>query len=264
MKLITSADNHIYKRVMQLKHKKYRDEQDLYLIEGPNLIQEAYNNGADIEMIVQSEDYTESITVKSDSPMAVMTTGLFCKLSDTETPQGILAIVKKRIYTEEEFFDPKMSASNLIILDRVQDPGNIGSILRTADAAGFQGAILLKGTGDIYSPKVVRAAAGSLFRLPVLMEDTPDRVIRLLRKYGKRIICTSPNCSKNYYDIDMSENTAVIIGNEGNGVCDEFLIKSEILVKIPMEGTIESLNAAVSAGILMFESVRQRHQKRII
>ena len=280
MKLITSAGNQIYKKAAQLKQKKYRDEQNRYLIEGPNLIREAYQNGGDIEMIVQSDDFhsddifngfrgdgalnREFIPVKSNAPMAVMSSGLFRKLSDTESPQGILAIVKKRIYTEEEFFSPETAASNLIVLDRLQDPGNIGTILRTADAAGFRGAILLKGTTDIYSPKIVRAAAGSLFRLPVLTADTPDQVIGLLKKYGKRIICTAPDSGKNYYDIDMSEDAAVIIGNEGNGACDEFLVKSEFLVKIPMEGTIESLNAAVSAGILMYESVRQRYRKKII
>jgi len=259
MKLITSGENQIYKITAQLKQKKYRDEQKKYLIEGPNLIREAVFNGGDIEMIIRSEDFNPEIT--ADAPMAVMSSGLFRKLSDTETPQGIMAIVKKRAYLEEEFFSPKpVAASNLIILDRLQDPGNIGTILRTADAAGFMGAILLKGTADIYSPKIVRAAAGSLFRLPVLMADTPEQVIRMLKQHKKNIICTTPNCSRFYYDIDMKEDAAVIIGNEGNGVCDEFMDHSDILIKIPMEGTIESLNAAVSAGILMYESVRQRYR----
>jgi len=255
---ITSGENQIYKTAAQLKQKKYRDEQKKYLIEGPNLIREAMQNGGDIEMIIQSEDFNpEEI---ANAPMAVMSSGLFRKLSDTETPQGIMAIVKKKAYTKEEFFSPG-TKSNLIILDRLQDPGNIGTIIRTADAAGYQGVIVLKGTADIYSPKIVRAAAGSLFRLPALMVDTPDEVVRMLKQNRKNIICTTPNCSSYYYDIDMKENAAVIIGNEGNGVCDEFMTHSDILIKIPMEGTIESLNAAVSAGILMYESVRQKYQE---
>ncbi len=259
MKLITSGENQIYRIAAQLKQKKYRDEQKKYLIEGPNLIREAMGNGGDIEMIIRSEDFNpEEI---ANAPMAVMSSGLFRKLSDTETPQGIMAIVKKRTYSEEEFFSPGIR-SNLIILDRLQDPGNIGTILRTADAAGYLGAILLKGTADIYSPKIVRAAAGSLFRLPVLMEDTPERVIRMLKQHKKNMICTTPKCSSYYYDIDMKENAAVIIGNEGSGVCDEFMDHSDILIKIPMEGKIESLNAAVSAGILMYESVRQKYQEK--
>lgn len=267
MKLITSVENQIYKAATQLKQKKYRDAQRRYLIEGSNLIREAWHNGGEFEMIIRSEDFhSEDFRnelldpTETNAPMEVMSPGLFRKLSDTETPQGIMAIVKKRVYAEEEFFSSGWKAgSNVIVLDRLQDPGNIGTILRTADAAGYLGAILLKGTADIYSPKIVRAAAGSLFRLPVFMADTPEQVIQLLRKHHKNIICTTPNCSRFYYDADLKENAAVIIGNEGNGVCDEFLEQSDMLIKIPMEGTIESLNAAVSAGILMYESVRQRY-----
>ncbi len=266
MKLITSAENQIYKTALQLKQKKYRDEQERYLIEGPNLIYEALNHGGEIEMILCREDcYTEGLhsggagLTQAGAAVTVLSSGLFRKLSDTETPQGIMAIVKKRHYTEEEFFAP--GASNIIVLDRLQDPGNIGTILRTADAAGYMGAILLKGTADIYSPKIVRATAGSLFRLPVFVADTPELVIRLLKKHKKDIICTTPNCSRLYHDADLKENVAIIIGNEGNGVCDEFLKDSDTLIRIPMEGSIESLNAAVSAGILMYESVRQRYQK---
>lgn len=273
MKLITSGENQIYKAAAQLKQKKYRDEQKKYLIEGPNLIREALLNGGKIEMIIRSAEFPEEDFVSenldpamTDAEVAVMSSGLFRKLSDTETPQGILAVVKKRIYTEKEFFSASPAGSyhnsNIIVLDRLQDPGNIGTILRTADAAGYMGAILLKGTADIYSPKIVRAAAGSLFRLPVLMADTPGQVVRLLKGYGKNIICTALNTSRYYYDVDLSENAAVIIGNEGNGVCGEFLDLSDIRIKIPMEGTIESLNAAVSAGILMYESVRQRLNKK--
>lgn len=180
-----------------------------------------------------------------------------------------MAIVKKKIYTEAEFFALKPTgkandeeATNIIVLDRLQDPGNIGTILRTADAAGYMGAILMKGTADIYSPKIARAAAGSLFRLPVLLVDTPEHAIQILKDHKKKIIGTTPNCDSYYYDVDMKKDVALIIGNEGNGACDEFLSQAELKIKIPMEGTIESLNAAVSAGILMYESVRQKHQNR--
>jgi len=283
MKQITSDENPIYKAAMQLKQKKYRDEQQKYLIEGPNLIQEALRSGGEIEMVIQSEDYSPASFVHEnaaadeqahpdlEAEIAVMSPALFRKLSDTETPQGIMAIVKKKRYTEEEFFAAKPAgdgsgdkneASNLIVLDRLQDPGNIGTILRTADAAGYMGAILMKGTADVYSPKIARAAAGSLFRVPVLLVDTPEHAIQMLKKYKKKIICTTPNCHSYYYDIDMKNDVAVIIGNEGNGACAEFLDQAELKIKIPMEGTIESLNAAVSAGILMYESVRQRYQDR--
>lgn len=295
MKRITSGDNRIYKEAAQLKLKKYRDERRKYLIEGPNLIREALQNGGDIEIILCSGDFdAEGLftgdsggasfdPVKAGIPIAVMPAGLFRKLSDAETPQGILAVVKKRVCTEEEFFSPgktagaaeksapgqasgpavpeKPARSNIIVLDRLQDPGNIGTILRTADAAGYLGAILMKGTADIYSPKAARAAAGSLFRLPVLTADTPEQAVRLLKRYGKTVICTAPTAGVQYYDANFAENAAVVVGNEGNGVCEEFLEQSDLLVRIPMEGTVESLNAAAAAAILMYESVRRKHRE---
>ncbi|WP_419824658.1 TrmH family RNA methyltransferase [Anoxybacterium hadale] len=280
MNVITSPDNRIYKGASQLKLKKHRDELSQYLIEGTNLIREALAEGGTIKTLILSEDYgryrdatgnatsAEALAIakeaefeaeRAGAPIIVLTSQLFRKLSDTETPQGIMAVVEKKKYSEAEFFG-SASATNLIVLDRLQDPGNIGTILRTADAAGYMGAILLKGTADIYSPKIVRAAAGSLFRLPVFMTETPEQTIRLLRNYNKKMICTTLDTDHYYYDVNLAQDAAVIIGNEGNGVCNEFIKDSDLQVKIPMEGTIESLNAAVAAGILMYESVRQRHK----
>jgi TrmH family RNA methyltransferase len=307
MKVIASSDNRIYKAAVQLKLKKYRDEQMKYLIEGTNLIKEALRNGGEIETFIFSEDYgsqagmdhdasseafdtvkeAEHAAERSGASIIGLTSQLFRKLSDTETPQGIMAVVKKQALGETEFFGSKynldyrnqkdensipagqsgegkrFAPSNVVILDRLQDPGNIGTILRTADAAGYLGAILLKGTADIYSPKIVRAAAGSLFRLPVFMTETPGQTIDLLRKHKKKIVCTTLNTDHYYYDVNLAQDAAVIIGNEGNGVCREFLTESDLQVKIPMEGTIESLNAAVAAGILMYESVRQQYQRSL-
>jgi len=259
--MITSTDNQIYKNITKLKLKKNRDKLGKYIIEGPNLIKEALYNGADIELIVYSEGIElefELESVETETTVIKMASGIFEKLSDTKTPQGVLAVVKKKNYSEEEFFQSRAAgASNIIVLDRLQDPGNLGTIIRTADAAGYMGAMILKGTGDIYSPKVARAAAGSLFRLPVVFVDTPEQAISLLKKYKKTTICTSLKSHQYYYQCSMEKSIALIIGNEGNGVCEEFIISSDIKVKIPMEGSIESLNVAVSAGILMYESVRQ-------
>lgn len=258
MKLITSSDNPTYKSLTQLKLKKNRDKLKKYIIEGPNLITEALANGGEIDSIIFRHGCKP---VDCEAPAIALEERLFDKLCDTETPQGVLAVVRMKHDQEDEFFDSgKREGTNIILLDRLQDPGNIGTILRTADAAGYMGAIIMKGTGDIYSPKVVRAAAGSLFRLPVLFCDTPDEAICLLKRHNKSILCTALRQSRDYYSCRMKEDIALIIGNEGNGVCEEFLIKSDILVKIPMYGNIESLNAAVSAGILMYESVRQKLQ----
>ena len=147
------------------------------------------------------------------------------------------------------------------MLDRLQDPGNIGTVIRTADAAGFAGAVIVKGTADLFSPKTVRAAAGSLYRVRLLFAESPADAAEKLRTYGRQIICTSPYAEKLFYDADMAHRTALVIGNEANGVCEELQNAADVNVKLPMEGTIESLNAAVAAAVVMYEAVRQRHMR---
>ena len=147
-----------------------------------------------------------------------------------------------------------MKGSNIVVLDRLQDPGNIGTIVRTAEAAGYRGIIVTAGSGDIYSPKVVRAAAGSLFRMPVLQVDDSMEAVNMLRKMNKRIVTAALDTDIYYYQTDLTENIALVIGNEGQGVSEVFMESSDIKVRIPMEGSIESLNAAVAAGILMYQS----------
>ena len=142
------------------------------------------------------------------------------------------------------------------MLDRLQDPGNIGTILRTADAAGYGLAVIMKGTVDIFSPKVVRAATGSLFRMPVVFMDSISELVDFSRAAGRKLVATCLNAQSYYFDEDLSENIALIIGNEGNGISKELMESSDIRIKIPMHGNIESLNASVAAGILMYESVR--------
>ena len=151
-----------------------------------------------------------------------------------------------------------LNGGNYIVLDRLQDPGNIGTILRTADAAGFELAVLVKGTADPYSPKVVRSAAGSLFRVPICFVDGPDELIGLVHENGKRLIATALEAEKAYYDCDLKEDAAIVIGNEGNGIDRELLKRADEIITIPMAGNTESLNAAVSAGILMYERIRRR------
>ena len=147
------------------------------------------------------------------------------------------------------------------MLDRLQDPGNRGTVIRTADAAGFAGAVIVKGTADLFSPKTVRAAAGSLYRVRLLFAGSPEDAAEKLRTHGRQIICTSPYAEKLFYDTDMAHKTALVIGNEANGVCEELQNAADVNVKLPMEGTIESLNAAVAAAVVMYEAVRQRHMR---
>jgi len=258
MKQINSKDNKIYKLCKQLASRKYRDSLQKYIAEGPNLVEEAFKNAADVECVVVCEGYENAHLLPSDFVHVVqMNKKLFDEISDTVTTQSIIAVIKKPDITMESFFSSGGSG-NFVLLDRLQDPGNIGTIIRTADAAGYKGVVAVKGCGDIYSSKTVRAAAGSVFRMPVLFAETPLQAVGLLRQQGKKLIAACLDTEHRYYDADLRENIALIIGNEGNGICEELIAQADIKVRIPMNGSIESLNAAVAAGILMYESIRQQ------
>ena len=226
----------------------------MYLLEGVKPLLDALDTGIYVRNILlcddvgSRQDYPDEITVRLDRK-------LFERLSDTGTSQGVIEIAVKVCYDYETFSEKAgMKGSNIVVLDRLQDPGNIGTIVRTAEAAGYRGIIVTAGSGDIYSPKAVRAAAGALFRMPVLQVDDSMEAVNMLRKMNKRIVTAALDTDIYYYQTDLTENIALVIGNEGQGVSEVFMESSDIKVRIPMEGSIESLNAAVAAGILMYQS----------
>ncbi len=258
MNLITSKDNNIYKLVKQLTVKKHRDKWGLYLIEGENLLREAIINAAEIEFLIARSDYDREklfVFMKPGYGPGIKTffleEKLFDSLAQTENSQGILAAVKKPPQGEV------LPGANYIVLDRLQDPGNIGTIIRTADAAGYGGAVIIKGTADVFAPKVVRAAAGSIFRLPLIMVDSARQCAEFLKRANKKMVATVMNTEHFYYDENLSANVAILIGNEGNGLDAELIEASDVKIKIPMNGKIDSLNASVAAGILMYEAMRR-------
>ena len=255
VKELRSKENRIFKECQKLSQKKYRDKEGRYLIEGPNLLEEALHNGAEIEYILYDEIKDSDL----DTTVPVYRTDhrLFEKLSQTETSQGLLAAVKKPDHSSN-LDDIMKEGSNIVVLDRLQDPGNIGTIIRTAEGAGYSAVVVLKGTADIYAPKTIRAAAGSVFRIPIIHVQDNRELRSLADKYGKNLLVTSLQGDSYYYDINLKENVALVIGNEGNGVSDELIEMADIKVKIPMSGGLESLNASVAAGILMYEAVRGR------
>lgn len=253
MREISSKDNKIFRLCEQLSHKKYRDKLGLYLIEGENLLEEAVKNGAAIKTVLMCRDYRGSLFGTEDKAFC-LSDKLFEQLSQTETTQGIMAIVEKPELSPDLFLD--RGGGNFIVLDRLQDPGNIGTILRTADAAGYELAIVMKGTADVFSPKAVRAATGSLFRMPVVFMDSVDELMEFTRAAGKKLVATCFDTDRYYYDENLKGNIALIIGNEGSGISRELIECSDLKIKIPMHGNIESLNASVAAGILMYEAVR--------
>lgn len=254
---ITSKNNETYKLFQKLKTKKYRDRMGLYLIEGENLMEEALKNGADIKGILIRKD-DESRWAKrgfNQKKIFAVENSLFNDVAQTETSQGIIAVVEKPVFSLEDFIESG-APGNFVILDRLQDPGNIGTIIRTADAAGYGLIIAMKGTADFFSPKVVRAAAGSMFRMPMISLADEGELLKLVQAAGKHLTATCLEESRYYYEEDLSRDIALIIGNEGNGISQDLMNRAEIKVKIPMTGNIESLNASVAAAIIMYEAVR--------
>ena len=240
--------------------KKYRDRNGEYLIEGPNLLKEALKEEIEVEAVfVRPEMTDEEAGIIEEGPELdrktfILSNRLFDELKDTETSQGIVTVVRKR-----QDPSPKgRPGGNYVVLDRLQDPGNIGTILRTADAAGFDLAVFMKGTADPFSPKVVRSATGSLFRLPMVFVKDAEELAELVHSAGKRLIATAMDAEKAYYDCDLEKDAAIIIGNEGNGISPELMMRADEKIMIPMAGNTESLNAAVAAGILMYERIRRR------
>lgn len=254
MREIRSKDNKIWKRCEQLTMRKYRDRSGLYLIEGENLLDEAIRNHVRIETVLVREDCQKALPPEAADKAFLLDARLFDKLAQTVTSQGILAVVAKAEVRKEDFIG--LPGSNFIVLDRLQDPGNIGTILRTADAAGYRLAILMKGTADVYAPKVVRAATGSLFRMPVVSMASTEELVEFTRAAGKKLTATCLDAQRCYYDEDLTHDIALVIGNEGCGVAPALIESSELRIKIPMQGNIESLNAAVAAGVLMYEAMR--------
>ena len=266
MKLISSAENRIVKEAASLHEKKYRERYNAFLVEGEKLVSEAVAQGREVKSLfvrtgAQDDILLTAHRAEADGITVFELTGdVFMKVVRTETPQDVAAVLKLPGTDSEEFLE-RTAGGNVLVLDRLQDPGNVGTLIRTAEAMGFAGVIAVKGTADPYQPKVVRAAAGSILRMRVLILEDAQSVIEFLSGSGKKVFAADAGeGSKDCTDADISGNSAVIIGNEGSGVSDELLAASEC-IRIPMEGQTESLNAAIAGSIIMYESNRQKGLK---
>lgn len=257
---ITGLQNPVVKAAAELKQKKYRQQQGLFLAEGLRTVEEAVRYGA-----VQSIFYT---AIEDERTRAVLEEAaskqvkLICvseavlkKIADTETPQGVIAVCEMGKFSVEDLL---ATGQMLLVLDRVGDPGNIGTMLRTADAAGLGGLVLLKGSADIYAPKTVRASMGSLFHVPVVSGVSETEFVSSARKAGYELLVTCLDGADNLYKADLRGRLAFVMGNEANGVTESLLEAADKRVFIPMQGRAESLNVAMAAGVVMFEALRQR------
>lgn len=252
---ITSSKNEKFKYFKSLKTKKARSLNEQFAVEGIKSVRDAIGAGADIDAILVSAEFYEkqSLDIPTDLSIYVIGNEIFASLSDTEAPQGIIAVINQR---EKELLPDLQKA--YIYCDKIQDPGNLGTIIRTADAAGFGGVILSDGCVEMYNPKTVRASMGSFFNIDVFDGISADRLL-MMKSLGFSVVCgvLSDN-SVCYTDADFTKPTVVVVGNEANGISDEVKKLSDVDIKIPIDGAAESLNAAIAAAIIMYEVNRQR------
>lgn len=243
MTIITSKANSVVKNAKKLHQKKYRKSS--YLIEGWHLFEEAVQAGARIEKIFALAEHGGKLT---DYPQAVFVTEeILLDLADSQTPQGIVAVVQK----EEEQM-PDLTSGKYLFLEDVQDPGNVGTMIRTADAAGFTGVIVSSKSADIYSLKTLRSMQGSNFHLPIYRMSVEAFVEEAKNSRLPILATTLSQKSKDYRELARLEDFALIMGNEGQGISPFMVEQADQLVHISMKGQAESLNVAVAAGILMF------------
>lgn len=256
--VITSRDNKIFKLASRLKSARGRNEEKLFLIEGERSVRDAYDKGADFYSVILSEN--APLQFKADCPIYTFAPKLFGEIAETVTPQGIIGICRMRKCTVEDVIAEN---SNLVILcEALQDPGNIGTIIRTAHAAFSGGVILTKGCCDLYNPKIVRATMSGMFSVPVVQGVSVKETVEAFSKNGYSVVAGAlTDNSIDLYDINLKGKHLIIIGNEGNGVTKETLSMCDKVVKIPMHPDAESLNAAVAGSVMMYEHYRQNTKK---
>lgn len=262
-KTISSVNNQLIKETCELKLKKYRNAADAFIIEGVRSTEEVLNSGWEIvHAFVDVSIDSGRVRTISDKLEAIgmtifeVTSEVMQRLSDTDTPQGILLVVKKKTCELNDF--NQKHEGLLLVLDEVRDPGNLGTMIRTADAAGIAGIVLLEGCTDIFAPKAVRSAMGSLFHLPISNEQNKKEFISWCREKNWSLWSSSLEGGQSIYGEELADRTAIVIGNEAEGVSAELLSASAKRVYIPMPGKAESLNAAIAAGIILFECVRRK------
>jgi TrmH family RNA methyltransferase len=243
LKHITSVKNQQLKEWKKLYTKKERDRSGLFLIEGFHLVEEALKADRVEHLIIHEDKELPRTWDYGDIPVTMVIDDVMKVLADTETPQGIMAICQ-----QQNINNSKIYGKRLLLIDSVQDPGNIGTMIRTADAAGMDGVVLGAGCADPYSPKVVRSTQGSIFHLPIIKSDLDTLMDELeIPIYGTALEGAVP-----YKQVAVTDEFALLVGNEGQGVSQHLLEKTTKNLFIPIYGKSESLNVAVAAGILMY------------
>lgn len=262
---LTGSQNPLVKEIRALKNKSGREEKGHFFIEGMRFVAEALKEKIHIRYLMVSDTFStdaasaellQSIDDKVDCYM--LTDSLFASISDTQNPQGILAVLDLK---KEQLEHADLNGGLLVLLDEIKDPGNMGTIIRTADAAGCEGVVVPAGCVDIYNPKVLRATMGSIFHIPVYHCEKIEAAVKIVRENGFKICASHLEGATSIYDADLTGSVALVIGSESEGIGKETVKAADMLLKIPMPGRAESLNASVAAGIMIFEAARQRNAR---
>lgn len=262
--MITSTSNARVKELVQLQKKsKVRNEQGVFLVEGVKMYQEIPQE--QLVKVYVSETFAdkqkeEINRLKDRRKLEYLSDHVFQYVSDTKTPQGILCVVRQSTYCLEDILETE--DAHLLVLDNLQDPGNLGTILRTAEGAGVTGIIISKESVDIYNPKVIRSTMGSIYRVPFVYVEDLKEAIAKVKAHGIFTYAAHLDGKNSYDKEDYTKKTAFLIGNEGNGLRKEIADLADTWIRIPMQGQVESLNAAIATSVLMFETARQRRNQR--
>lgn len=257
--MITSSENKKIKQLALWNTKsKARHKDGVFVAEGLKMFQEAPRER--VCQIYEADSFygkKENQKILGEQDVEILSDSVFRQASDTMTPQGVITVVRQQKYSLEDMF-PENRKPLLLVLDSLQDPGNLGTMIRTGEGAGITGVIMNQTTVDLYNPKTIRSTMGSVYRIPTLVTEELALVLEEIKNRGVAVYAAHLKGSADYDTFDYSRGTAFLIGNEGNGLSDQVADCADSYLKIPMCGQVESLNAAMAAGILLYEAARQR------
>jgi RNA methyltransferase, TrmH family len=260
---LSSKENSTIKHLHALSDPKTRKRERAFLIEGTKMVEEALRDNRGVAMVVASPTIMQhhgkgilKLAEHQSVELVWISERLMDTISESKTPQPVMAVVKMREYSEEELL--AHSAKLIIVAHRLQDPGNLGTIIRTAEAVGASGMAITPNTVDPFNAKAVRASMGSLLRLPIVPVGDVARFIKKCKQRGFQTVATVVTGKKKHFDIDLTKPTVMILGQEGAGLSQDMLADIDLQVRIPMAETIDSLNVATAAAIILYEAVRQR------
>jgi RNA methyltransferase, TrmH family len=256
--IITSTQNPLVKQVRRLHQAKERHQEQAFLLEGTHLLQEAFAVHHPLQLVCATEVWQDQHpelwqrSIDQVPRTEVVTDKVLAAMATTVNPDGVIAVAERN-----EISQPSLDGKLVLALDRLQDPGNLGTAIRTAAAAGADGIWTSADSVDLDHPKVLRASAGQWFRLPMAKTDNLLKLAQTYRSRGTQIISTGMTAAVDYWQVDFTQPTLVLLGNEGQGLSDELMAAADRVVKIPMQPAVESLNVSITAALILYEARRQ-------